>query len=393
MVKNNEKTLFALSAIFFLSAVFLSIPLQAETKLGAEIALNSGWVHLDSSVLKSNDIWNSSAEGKIKIDTAFSSSIKAYLEGRVNVSYIPSVVNPLTNEETQPYAKTDWSLYKAYMKFRLPFGFTAGNIRIAAGKMPLSWGYGLFYNSGDLIFGSDPLDSLTSINSSSLSFSSSTLNDFRTMTDWIFTVSVPILKGFQTEFVVLPPLENAELYQYGRFGFRTQFNTDLKILENIEAGYLAEGDVSTQKAYISLDGNLWLDYNINSSVKFSKENKFEKDDFELSLALSKIFNIQTDVENHKLQLRAEGLYKPFAEKLGIFGFASYQIIEELSISSTYFFCSLNEENDSFKSNSHYMSLAIVWTPVKSLDISLEGMLNIINPQKLSTVQAGIKYKY
>lgn len=37
--------------------------------------------------------------------------------------------------------------------------------------------------------------------------------------------------------------------------------------------------------------------------------------------------------------------------------------------------------------------AIAWTPVKSLDISLEGMLNIINPQKLSTVQAGIKYKY
>ena len=37
--------------------------------------------------------------------------------------------------------------------------------------------------------------------------------------------------------------------------------------------------------------------------------------------------------------------------------------------------------------------AIVWTPVKSLDISLGGMLNIINPQKLSTVQAGIKYKY
>lgn len=37
--------------------------------------------------------------------------------------------------------------------------------------------------------------------------------------------------------------------------------------------------------------------------------------------------------------------------------------------------------------------AIVWTPVKSLDISLEGMLNIINPQTLSTVQAGIKYKY
>ena len=37
--------------------------------------------------------------------------------------------------------------------------------------------------------------------------------------------------------------------------------------------------------------------------------------------------------------------------------------------------------------------AIVWTPVKSLDISLEGMLNIINPQKLSTIQAGIKYKY
>lgn len=37
--------------------------------------------------------------------------------------------------------------------------------------------------------------------------------------------------------------------------------------------------------------------------------------------------------------------------------------------------------------------AIAWTPVKSLDISLEGMLNIINPQKLSTVQARIKYKY
>ena len=37
--------------------------------------------------------------------------------------------------------------------------------------------------------------------------------------------------------------------------------------------------------------------------------------------------------------------------------------------------------------------AIVWTPVKTLDISLEGMLNIIKPQKLSTVQAGIKYKY
>ena len=395
MVKKSVKKISVLLAAVAY-AVFTAGNIFADVKPGAEISVNSGYLHLDSPLLKNEDLWYSNAQAKIKLDAAFSSAVKAYIEGRADVTSVPEMINPIDNSTIPATAHIAFSLHKAYMKFRLPFGLPGGDIRIAAGKMPLSWGYGLFYNAGDLIFGSNPLN-LTGTASvsaaTSLNFSSSTLSDFRTATDWIFAITVPLVKGIQIEAIALPPIENAALYNYGRFGGRAQFNPELVMLENIEAGYLADGNLAAQRFYVSLDGNLWLDYNVNVSTVLKKDDGFAKESFECLLALSKVFYIQTDVQNHQLQLRAESLWTPFEEKLGIFGFISYQITETVSIAGTYIFCSIDETNKKIDGNSHFAGISVVWEPISALELSLEGMLNVQKPEELANVSAGIKYRY
>ncbi|MGN0740983.1 MAG: hypothetical protein ACI4LX_12515 [Treponema sp.] len=394
MVKKTAKKISFLLAVLVYS-VFTAGNVFADVKPGAEISLNSGWLHLDSPLLKNKDFWYSSAQAKIKLDASFSSAVKAYIECRADVSSVPEMINPADDSAIPATVQAAFSLHKAYMKFRLPFGLPGGDMRIAAGKMPLSWGYGLFYNAGDLIFGSDPLNSTgaDSASATSLNFSSSSLSDFRTATDWIFALTVPLVKGIQLEAVALPPIENAALYNYGRFGGRAQFNTELAMLENIEAGYLADGNLASQRFYVSLDGNLWLDYNVNVSAALKKDEGFDNESFECSLALSKVFYIQTDVQNHQLQLRAESLWAPFKERLGVFGFISYQVTETVSLSGTYIFCSIDESNKKIDGNSHYAGISVVWEPISALELSLEGMLNVEKPEELANVSAGIKYRY
>ncbi|AEE17978.1 hypothetical protein [Treponema brennaborense] len=408
MVKNTVKKSFAfLSALVF--AALASFDVCAETKIGAEISLNSGWMHIQSPVIKNDDFWYSSAQAGLKIDTALSSSVKAYLEGRVDITSVPELINPEAGNAVPAAYQANWTLRKAYMKFRLPCGLPAGEMRIAAGKMPLSWGYGLFYNAGDLIFGSDPLgtagtDATAAADATSLTFSASSLSDFRTATDWIFALTVPLLNGIQIEVAALPPIETASTYGFGRFGGRVQFNTEFAALENIEAGYLAEGNAAVQKAYLSLDGNLWLDYNVNVSTAFKKDDGFDKDEMQCSVSLAKIFYIQTDVRNHQLQLRAESLWAPFTQKLGVFSFASYQITEKLSVSGTYLFCAINGTGTAtggaatgtdkkIEDNAHFAGIAIAWEPISALELSLEGMLNAQKADKLASVSAGLKYRY
>ena len=388
MVKKTAKLIYA-----FL--IILSSTDYAETKLGAEISFNSGWGHLSSPFLQNDDFWFSTAQAKVKIAPAFSSSVKAYLEGRFDICSVPQMINPIDNSVIPAEAQTSWSLHKAYMKFRLPFGFKEEYIRIAAGKMPLSWGYGLFYNAGDLIFGGNPLSSnkIDSSKTTSLSFSSSTLSEFRTLTDWIFTLTVPLVKGIQIEAVALPPIENASLYNYGRFGGRVQFNWELAALENMEAGYIAEGNFSSQSMYVSFDGNIWFDYNANAKGELKKDEGLKKESLEFSLSLSKIFNVRTDVQNHQLQIRWEGLWTPFAEKSGVFGFVSYQAAETVSLSGTYIFSSITGDNRKVEDKSHFLGFSIVWEPVKALELSAATMMNVKNPNELCTVTAGIKYRY
>ena len=388
MVKKTAKLIYA-----FL--IILSSTVYAETKLGAEISFNSGWGHLSSPFLQNDDFWFSTAQAKVKIAPAFSSSVKAYLEGRFDICSVPQMINPIDNSVIPAEAQTSWSLHKAYMKFRLPFGFKEENIRIAAGKMPLSWGYGLFYNAGDLIFGGNPLSSnkIDSSKTTSLSFSSSTLSEFRTLTDWIFTLTVPLVKGIQIEAVALPPIENASLYNYGRFGGRVQFNWELAALENMEAGYIAEANFSSQSMYVSFDGNIWFDYNANAKGELKKDEGLKKESLEFSLSLSKIFNVRTDVQNHQLQIRWEGLWTPFAEKSGVFGFVSYQAAETVSLSGTYIFSSITGDNRKVEDKSHFLGFSIVWEPVKALELSGATMMNVKNPNELCTVTAGIKYRY
>ena len=125
MVKKTAKLIYA-----FL--IILSSTVYAETKLGAEISFNSGWGHLSSPFLQNDDFWFSTAQAKVKIAPAVSSSVKAYLEGRFDICSVPQMINPIDNSVIPAEAQTSWSLHKAYMKFRLPFGFKEENIRIDA---------------------------------------------------------------------------------------------------------------------------------------------------------------------------------------------------------------------------------------------------------------------
>lgn len=78
----------------------------------------------------------------------------------------------------------------------------------------------------------------------SVSFSSSSLSDFRTSTDWMASFYMPLGNHLALESVAIFPFDTALNTRYGRAGARLQIFTDFTPLQQIQAGYLSPSDFS-----------------------------------------------------------------------------------------------------------------------------------------------------
>lgn len=377
----------------------------AQVRPGGKISFSSGYASLEE-----NKFWYSSAEALAKLDANVSSSVKAYLESTCSILSVPE-----TDYTTAGFAGTV-TLSKAYVKARLPW-FNGFSARMNAGKQPVSWGYGLFYNAGDLIFGSDPVNqkqradtsfSFTSValksnddysalagtvgQSAALSsgttgaLSSSSLSDLRIASDWAFCFVAPISKIVTIEAIALPPIDSALNGSSGRFGSRAQFKIDSVVIENMEGGFISSDKMNTNELYLALDGTIFFDYNICSSVKF--EDEFVKDEWQISTSLCKNFTIRGDTQEQTLMIRAESLIKPLENDFGIFGFLSYSPTETTAFAFSYINSKTSEDE-----RVHYLGISSEWKMNTNFSFNLQGMANLVNPQKATLITAGVACKF
>lgn len=412
------KRIYALSICLCLFVLAAS-NLVAETSTGIKTNLLSGYMHLDKT-----DFWYTSTNASLTIDSTGSSVVKGYCEFNGSFSSIPE-----TAYTTSGYYG-ELGLNKLYAKIRLPF-INDSSMRLSIGKMPLSWGYGLYYNSGDIIFGFDPSNYFTynkvslpftsvclklsgenilsssqnidgvGLDSSSLISSTTNLPNTRTRTTWLGLLSLPFGESFMVDFIALPPLDNILNSDYGRFGGRIVYQPFIGFIESVEVGCLAQGDFKKIRSYMGLDGTIFFDYNLCTTALFdtltqdnSNENiGFNKEGWNVSLSLMKNFTIQTDVAEHVLSFRTEGLFYPYNEEINIFCLLSYSPFDNTNVSVSSAISIKDYFTDNEKSFSCLSSMSFTWNVIQGLDLSVQGVLDCVDPENVTAIVVSFDYKY
>ncbi len=185
-----------------------------------------------------------------------------------------------------------FSISRAYVKFRFPA------FRAVIGKAPFSWGEGLVFNAGDILFGNSALST------------NLMQNEFLDSTVWMTSVRAPLGPFSFTEVIVLPPAVFTDGFDTSKTGGRIVIkpgNTKL------ESGYLYDGSDSSHKTYISLQGNLLLDWHFSAAAFFPDGYSFT-DSIENSLVLTTgVYSMTSIGYDGILNYRLEAQIKPYGE--------------------------------------------------------------------------------
>lgn len=207
-------------------------------------------------------------------------------------------------------------VYRAYVKFRFEYA------RFTLGKSTFSWGEGVYFNAGDLLF----LDPLKSTNVAT--------NDanIRDNARWLSSLGIPIgLYGMYEAVAVAPPYSFMNLFTQMKtpqtdpkqaaqaepppsvadtsVGNRFLF----KVLGiQTQIGYLFTGQGLYHRPYVSLQGNFLdaVDYYVSSSVSIRQKN-FNSEQVKGSWLLDVGFYYPIKITNNSMiNLRLENQFIP-----------------------------------------------------------------------------------
>ncbi|MDT4760992.1 hypothetical protein [Sphaerochaeta sp. PS] len=184
-------------------------------------------------------------------------------------------------------------VHKAYFKARFP------SFRLTAGKTRLSWGEGMLFNAGDVLYGD---------NSASVSL---TQAELRSTTSWLASVNYPLGYFSFAEAVVMP----SETQTPTDLFLAARYYTTVKGLK-MEAGYATRkplGEARVHKPYLSLQGNVGFDWYLSSSLAIPEEGAFLEESKESWLVSGGIFYLQRLPHERSLTLRLEALTRPFGD--------------------------------------------------------------------------------
>lgn len=238
----------------------------------------------DTVVWLGSNNWISAGTGSVSlsIDQTDNKNVKSQFR-------ISAVPNPETGD-------IDVSVPRAYVKFRFP------KIRSVIGKAPFSWGEGLIFNAGDVIFG----DTALSTNLMQTEFLDSDA--------WLTTLYYSLGNFSFIEAIVLPPedildsgtVENGldKTIAGGRLVTKLG-NTKL------ESGYIYDGRIYAHKPYLTLQGNLYLDWHLSASVSLTAGDALTdliKDSLVITAGIYSLASIGYD---GILNYRLETLIKPY----------------------------------------------------------------------------------
>ncbi len=238
----------------------------------------------DTVVWLGSNNWISAGTGSVSlsIDQTDNKNVKSQFR-------ISAVPNPETGN-------IDLSLTRAYVKFRFP------KIRSVIGKAPFSWGEGLIFNAGDVIFGNTALST------------NLMQTEFLDSDAWLTTLYYSFGSFSFMEAIVLPPedildsgtVENGldKTIAGGRLVTKLG-NTKL------EAGYIYDGRNYAHKPYLTLQGNLYLDWHLSTSVAMPAGEALTdsiKDSLVITAGVYSLISIGYD---GILNYRLEALIKPY----------------------------------------------------------------------------------
>lgn len=191
-----------------------------------------------------------------------------------------------------PITKLEDILYKAYFRARFP------SFRLTAGKTRLSWGDGMLFNAGDVLYGS---------NDTSVSL---TQTELRNTTDWLASVNYPLGFFSFAEVVFMPPKTNKPSDTL----FGTRFYTVIKEIK-VEGGYatMQKSGGRLHKPYLSLQGNLGFDWYLSSSLAIPEDGDIAKESSESWIISGGFFHLVALPVDMSLTLRLEFLTRPFGK--------------------------------------------------------------------------------
>ncbi|MGE4453089.1 MAG: hypothetical protein AB7D92_01025 [Sphaerochaeta sp.] len=180
-------------------------------------------------------------------------------------------------------------LHKAYFKARFP------SFRLTVGKTRLSWGDGMLFNAGDVLYGS---------NNTSVSL---TQNELRSETGLLASLNYPLGFFSFVEAVVLPPSNSTAIWHMG--GGARYYTTieDTKV----ELGYLTTYETERlHKPYLSMQGNIGPDWYLASSLSIPHSGDVQKRTLESWVITAGLYHIHYLEGDKNLSLRLEFLTRP-----------------------------------------------------------------------------------
>ncbi len=148
-----------------------------------------------------------------------------------------------------------FSIERAYVKFRFPY------FRAVIGKAPSSWGEGLIFNAGNLLFADSGIQT------------NLMQQDFSGTAAWMTGITIPLSPFSYTELVSLPPDSIFLGIGASKAGGRiVSASGPVKI----EAGYLYDGSADIHKTSISFQVNSLLNSYISAAAYFPAGSTFTK---------------------------------------------------------------------------------------------------------------------
>lgn len=162
-------------------------------------------------------------------------------------------------------------LSKFFVKFRFP------DFRAVFGKTRLSWGEGMMFNAGDVLFGSQDLNV------------QATAEELRTTTAPLASIYIPLGRFEFIEAVAIAPqfdpnliwagLQNPNIDPFNFVKSISGTSIGARLVQKpmgikTEVGYLfkgSEADKGAHKPYLSLQGNLGVDYHLSASTSFDQK--------------------------------------------------------------------------------------------------------------------------
>lgn len=383
----------------FIMLVLFAFPGFSQVTINGKVQLNTGWQRLKipnsigvaPSAIGTHDVWLSDGYIQLNLITEGSQIIKGYISGSYSIN-TPDI-EELTTTGNKMAVKQEAKLDRAYLKVRLPW-FDSQKMRLHIGKMPVSWGYGMVYNAGDIIFGVLP-DSTSGFVSNENS-----LSEMRIATDWFVNAILPIVSGLTLEPLVRLPLtldiSEAKSKQQASFGGRFFWTPYWQILESAEIGYLASGDGKTHYAYTGFDGTLYVDYTFCAQMSINTDLQDLSDaEWVVSGTLSKIITFINYNTGYELPvtIRLESLWKPTQDNHSVmFAFVSGKLTDDLSLAFNWI-GTIRDGDVPRSGAAHLLSASLTLIPIANLEFTLSGSIDAEKPSDTSSVRIGVTYRF